>query len=492
MQFNELRTIISGKVLQAGQDRPIETLVMDSRKAVISEGSLFFALKGERHDSHRLITELFNLGLRQFVVENAVDVATLPGANIILVDSSIAALQKLVIHHRNHFKIPVVGITGSNGKTIIKEWLYQVLSPDLHIIKNPGSYNSQVGVPLSVWGIATTHEVGVFEAGISTVGEMEMLQSIIRPTIGIFTNLGSAHDEGFSSQQQKAEEKAKLFTHCERTIYCKEHTRIDQTLTRLGIKTLSWGTDKNADIHIQKLENNQFQVTYLKKSFPLAMPFAEAAFQENAFHVVAFLLLREYDPAVIQDRVNTLHTVPMRLELKQGVHRSILIDDSYNNDLAGLQISLDLLRNQQKQKKILILSDIMQSGLPTEELVAKIKSMVDANNVTRMIGIGPLLYSNQLVFPGASFHPTTESFLEVLDAHEVADAVVLIKGARPFQFERIVKRLERRIHGTVMEINLTAMVHNLNTFKSRLHRSTKIMAMVKAFAYGSGSEEGLT
>lgn len=489
MYFSNLEAITKGQVLQQRQDRPITTLVMDSRKAVVGEGSLFFALKGVRHDGHRFLYDLYKLGIRQFVVEASVDIAQLPDANLIKVDSSIFALQQLAIFHRNQFALPVVAITGSNGKTIIKEWLYQVLSPDFRVIKNPGSYNSQVGVPLSVWGIHSSHDIGIFEAGVSTTNEMENLRSIILPTFGIFTNLGTAHSEGFHSQQEKAGEKAKLFASCECTIFCKDHELVDQALGHLGIKTLSWGFNQAANILIQLMEETRFQVTYNEESFSLVLPFAAPAFQENAFHVVSFMLLRGYHPAIIQDRLNALHAVPMRLELKQGVHRSILIDDSYNNDLAGLQISLDFLRNQQKQKKVLILSDILQSGLSKEELLNKIESMVAANGVTDLIGIGPVLYASQNIFPQGTFHQTTEAFLESLSPEAFADAIVLIKGARPFQFERIVRRLERKVHGTVMEVNLTAMVHNLNHFKSRLLPKTKLMGMVKAFAYGSGSEE---
>ena len=462
---------------------------MDSRKAVVSEGSLFFALKGVRHDGHRFLYDLYKLGIRQFVVEASVDIAQLPDANLIKVESSIIALQQLATFHRNQFALPVVAITGSNGKTIIKEWLFQVLSPDFRVIKNPGSYNSQVGVPLSVWGIHPTHDIGIFEAGISTTNEMEILRSIILPTFGIFTNLGTAHSEGFHSQKEKASEKDKLFATCECTIFCKDHELVDQALGDLGIKTLSWGFNPEANIQIQLMEGTRFQVTYNKESFALVLPFSAPAFQENAFHVVSFMLLRGYHPAIIQDRMNALHAVPMRLELKQGVHRSILIDDSYNNDLAGLQISLDFLRNQQKHNKALILSDILQSGLSNEELLSKIESMVAANGVTDLIGIGPILCTAKNIFPQGTFHQTTEAFLESLSPEAFADAIVLIKGARPFQFERIVRRLERKVHGTVMEVNLTAMVHNLNHFKSRLMPKTKLMGMVKAFAYGSGSEE---
>lgn len=489
MKFSDIPAITSGRLIQLAEDRLVDALVTDSRKPVISEASVFFAMKGERHDGHRYLNDLYALGLRQFIVETEVAAASFPNANILLVNSALVALQQLAAYHRGQFRIPVVAITGSNGKTTIKEWLFQVLSPDSRVVRNPGSYNSQIGVPLSVWGMLATHELAIFEAGISTSGEMEKLHAIIRPTLGIFTNLGTAHNEGFSSMEEKAKEKAKLFLGCDVVIHCKDHSIVDQALRQAGIKTLSWGFDARADIHVEQLEERRVRITYQQKIFELLLPFHEAALRENTLHVVAFMLLRGYSPVTIQERVSPLHTVPMRLELKQGVHRSIIIDDSYNNDLAGLKISLDFLRNQQKGRKIIILSDVLQTGLLPEELVVKIKNLIAADGVTEIIGIGPILFEYRQQFPGGTFYASTDDFLSALDPQKFADSVVLIKGARPFQFERIAQRLQRKVHGTVMEIDLTAMVHNLNYFKSRLRPGTKIMGMVKAFAYGSGSEE---
>ena len=455
----------------------------------MNESSLFFAMKGERHDGHVFLQDLYKLGMRQFVVESEVSVGQMPLANILKVESSVLALQQLAAHHRSLFKLPVVGITGSNGKTIVKEWLHVVLSPDLQVIKNPGSYNSQIGVPLSVWQIGKQHELGIFEAGISTVGEMEKLRKVIQPSIGIFTNLGSAHDEGFASRKEKAEEKATLFAACEVVIYCKDHATVDKVLHQKELPLLSWGFREGADIRIRHLADNHFEIAYQEQRFNFDLSFSDAGLRENAFHVIAFMLLRRYKPGVIQERIRSLHTIPMRLELKQGINRSILIDDSYNNDLAGLQISLDFLKNQQKERKTIIVSDIMQSGLQAEDLMLRMKSMVEANGANRFIGIGPALKSQSRAFPAGEFYPSTEEFLANLNPESFADQVVLIKGARPFQFEKIVSRLQRKAHGTVMEIDLTSLVHNLNYFKSRLKQGTKVMCMVKALAYGSGSEE---
>ncbi|NOT75079.1 MAG: bifunctional UDP-N-acetylmuramoyl-tripeptide:D-alanyl-D-alanine ligase/alanine racemase [Cyclobacteriaceae bacterium] len=489
MHFKDLQHSLDGILLQLAEDRLIQNLLIDSRKAVIRQESLFFAIKGDRHDGHVFLKELYQLGVRQFIVEQDLDIASFKGANILKVKSSVAALQTLAALHRNSFQIPIVGITGSNGKTIVKEWLFHVLSTDLQIVKNPGSYNSQVGVPISVWQIQKNHELGIFEAGISRPGEMVNLEKIIHPTIGVFTNLGSAHDEGFSSREEKATEKAKLFIHCERVIYCRDHSLIHDTLHKAKTSTLSWGFSKEADIQIIRSDIENFDVSFKSQKFKLSLPFRDAASQENAFHVMAFMLLRNYSPADIQERIMLLQSVPMRLELKQGINRCTLIDDSYNNDLAGLQISLDYLKNQQKMKKTLILSDVLQSGLPVSELIKDIKELIADGQVKKFIGIGPTLFAHQSSFESGDFFPSTSAFLEKFNSDSFADEVVLIKGARSFQFEKIAQRLQRKVHGTVMEVDMNAMIHNLNYFKSKLNPGTKLMAMVKAFAYGSGSEE---
>ncbi len=490
MYFKELSSICHGTLLQFYEDRLIQTLLIDSRKAVISEGSLFFAMKGDRHDGHLFLKELYDLGIRQFIVENEVDKTQFQGANILRVNSSLNALQSIAAYHRALYSLPVVGITGSNGKTIIKEWLYQALSPQLKIVKNPGSYNSQVGVPLSVWQIKEHHQLGIFEAGISKPGEMEILQQMIRPTIGIFTNLGSAHDEGFASLKEKADEKIKLFASCEKVIYCRDHLLIHESLLAKGIPCLSWGyDDDDAAIKIKALDASTFQVQHRTDTFTLQLPFRDAASKENAFHVMAFMLYRGYKPSVVAERLRILLSVPMRLELKQGLNRCTIIDDTYNNDLAGLRISLDFLKNQLKAKKSLILSDILQSGLSGDELAKEIRGLIASSGIKKFVGIGPSLSARRHLFPDGIFYSSTSDFLQKLHPDDFADEIILIKGARSFQFEKIVQRLQRKVHGTVMEIDLNAMIHNLNYFKSILRPGVKVMAMVKAFAYGSGSEE---
>lgn len=492
IRFSQLERIIKGKAVLYSEDRPITALSIDSRKATATPGTLFFAIAGERHNAHRFIHEIYQRGIRQFIVEQPVDgVEQLSDANIIQVPSSIQALQRLVAFHRSQFSIPVIGITGSNGKTIIKEWLFQMLSKKLNVVKNPGSYNSQVGVPLSVWQIQTHHQIGIFEAGISRPDEMQNLAQVIQPTIGIFSTIGSAHDEGFSDREQKIQEKLRLFEEAKVVIYCKDHAAIDRAVAAHGFKKLfTWGYAAGVDVSLQRKPTG-FDVTYNKHTFSLTLPFSDPASVENCFHCVALLLWLKYDPVYIQECINTLQRVHMRLELKEGINHCQLIDDTYNNDLAGLEISLQFLLHQhQRTRKRIILSDILESGLEKDVLVKQIAELVQRNKVDNFIGVGKVLAEFRHLFPAnASFYESTEALLNNFDTDQLQDEVILVKGARAFQFEKIVSRLQRKVHGTVMEINLGALVNNLNFFRSRLRPSTRIMVMVKAFAYGSGSNE---
>ncbi|MEX2235673.1 MAG: bifunctional UDP-N-acetylmuramoyl-tripeptide:D-alanyl-D-alanine ligase/alanine racemase [Cyclobacteriaceae bacterium] len=490
MQFSQLENITNGKILQLYRDQPISTLITDSRKAIVTEGAIFFAIGGAHHDGHQFILKLYELGLRQFIVERPVP-AIGNEANVLLVESSLKALQRIVASHRSFVSAPVIGITGSNGKTIIKEWLYQLLSPEFKIAKNPASYNSQLGVPLSVWQIQSHHTLGIFEAGISTVNEMQNLQKVLQPTLGVFTNIGSAHNEGFKSTEEKIREKLRLFIDAEMVIYCKDHHLIDEAARQSGtMRTFTWGTGVNASIRITKQEM-AYRVVTRQKEFLLHLPFSDQASIENCFHCLLVLLHFGFDPDKIQNRISSLRAVPMRLELKEGINQCQIIDDTYNNDLAGLQVSLDFLSHQhQKSRKRVILSDIHESGLSDTALIKKVASLLYSSHVNHFIGIGPVLFSYQSDFPPDSlFFLSTEEFLKSFNFNSLQDEMILIKGARVFTFEKIVNHVQRKVHGTVMEIDLGALVHNLNYFKASLKPTTKIMAMVKAFAYGSGSNE---
>ncbi len=485
--FSQLTDITKGQLIQLSKEVVLEHLIIDSRKTIVSEGAVFFAIAGARNDGHRFVEALYEQGLRNFIVEKSVDLPA--DANVLRVPSATQALQDIVGYHRKTFTIPVIGITGSNGKTIVKEWLYQLLSDTYSIVKNPGSYNSQIGVPLSVWNMKSYHTLGLFEAGISQPGEMEKLQAVLNPTIGVFTNIGSAHDEGFVNQQQKIEEKSKLFIKSDCVIYCKDHTAVGDVLQAKKIKTLSWGYSPLADIHITK--NGTYQLTYQQRKLELTLPFSDAASVENCFHCVAVMLYLNFSEKEIQEGIQSLRAVAMRMELKEGINQCQVIDDSYNNDLAGLQVSLDFLNNQhQKQKKALILSDVLQSGMEPAVWTKQVADLVKSNGIEHFIGIGEQLSKQKKFFPSSStFYASTEEFLNAFNEQDFLNEIILVKGARTFAFERIVQRLQRKVHGTIMEIDLSAMVHNLNYFRANLKANTKIMAMVKAFAYGSGSKE---
>ncbi|MEJ7643226.1 MAG: bifunctional UDP-N-acetylmuramoyl-tripeptide:D-alanyl-D-alanine ligase/alanine racemase [Chryseolinea sp.] len=490
IRFSQLEGIIRGSVLSSSIDTDIQSVCIDSRKAGIPQKSIFFAIRGERHDGHDYLQALYKAGFRQFVVETtALDLRTMNGCNIIQVASSVIALQQLAAFHRKNFSIPVLGITGSNGKTIIKEWLSQLLSGDKVVVRNPGSYNSQVGVPLSVLQIQSHHQIAIFEAGISKPGEMKKLEQVIRPTIGIFTNIGTAHDEGFKDRNEKINEKLKLFSHSDIVIYCKDHKALHNLISNSNLKTITWGTE-DSDIKISHHQEH-LTIAYHNSNTYLSIPFSDAASIENLSHCISAMIVMGYAPSGLQKLIAGLRPVKMRMQLKDGVNRCQVIDDTYNNDLGGLQIALQFLSNQnQKKKKRVILSDIFESGLSGDALVASMLKILDNNDSPTVVAIGPVLSSFRSSFPpSAVFYLSTQEFLDRFDFSTLHDEVILVKGARNFRFEKIISRLQRKVHGTVMEIDLDALVHNFNYFKSRIRPTTKVMVMVKAFAYGSGSTE---
>jgi Alr-MurF fusion protein len=488
--FSSLEKICEGKVLQLATDRAVRDIFIDSRKTILSQQSLFFAIAGERNNGHEYISGLYKVGNRQFVVEENINVAQYPAANFLRVKSSRKALQALAEFHRESFSIPVIGITGSNGKTIIKEWLFQLL-PDLKIVKNPGSYNSQVGVPLAVWNMQQYHELGIFEAGISKPDEMENLQKIIQPTIGIFSNIGSAHDEGFTDPQEKIKEKLKLFAHVEILVCSKDQPHLLAEIEKTKLKTLTWGFNAQPNYQVTQ-RGNEISLKSPDEEFKITLPFSDKASVENILHCIVILRHLKYTPQIIQERIHLLRSVSMRLELKQGINNCQVIDDSYNNDLAGLQVGLDFLGSL-PNKKTVILSDVLQSGLDENTLVTRISELLAQSSIDRFIGIGKVLFSKQQQFSKLkrqlSFYETTADALSQFNWDELNRETILVKGARSFQFEKITAHIQRKIHGTRMEIDLNKMVHNLNFFKSRLNPGVKLMVMVKAFAYGSGSEE---
>ncbi len=492
MTFQEIADITRGRILQSGSSTTLKHIVFDSRRPLIeAASSIFFAIKGERHDGHGYIDDLYKRGVRYFVVERPPEIPVTE-AGVLLVDSAIDALQAIVSTYRAHFTGKVIGITGSNGKTIVKEWLYQLLANEYYIAKSPSSYNSQIGVPLSVWQLHADHDLGIFEAGISRPGEMTKLQQIIRPDIGIFTNIGSAHDEGFADRKEKVLEKMQLFKASDCLIYCRDHTEIHE---QVSIPSLSWGKHQESDVHIKSMSSSEGEtkVTFLFNSgeYSWIIPFTDKASLENALHVATCMLYLGIPPAKIQEKLTRLRSLHMRLELKQGQNGCSLIDDSYNNDIAGLKNALDFLSNVSRtKKKRLILSDILQTGMSETQLAETIQTLVRSAEIDSFVGIGPVLHAHRNVFgPSGKTFESTEDFFTHLSDDAYQNEVILIKGARPFHFERIVHRLEEKIHGTVLEVNLGALTHNLNFFRSRVAPGVRIMVMVKAFAYGAGSLE---
>jgi alanine racemase len=464
--ITDIQTILAAEALQlTAPDARIETLLIDSRQVVTPTVSLFFALPGKRHDGHRYLADLYERGVRNFVVARAQDLKNLPEANVLKVNNSLDALQQLAAFHRSRFNIPVIGITGSNGKTVVKEWLWQLLSPDFNIVRSPKSYNSQVGVPLSLWQMNEHHTLAIFEAGISQPGEMEKLAKIIRPTIGVFTNIGPAHQEGFSSEAQKLAEKMLLFEGAEWLV----------------------AEEKYAP---QGFAGKVVHPAPTEASHALGQGIWG---EENARLCQAVLNILGVPATVAMERMRRLEPVEMRLELKAGIQRCTLVNDFYNNDLASLRIALQFARQQALNGKLtLLLSDILQSGMPGKKLWAQVAEAVLAQGVKRLIGIGTEVPALGNLLPQGiqtQFFPDTESFLQQIKNTDFFDETILLKGARPFEFERIARRLELKAHKTVLEVNLTAMVHNLNTYNKLLQPGTKMMAMVKAAGYGSGSAE---
>ena len=476
-------------------DASIAYLLVDSRKIVFPHTSLFFALTSERRDGHNFIEEVYERGIRNFVVKNEFDAAPFPNANFLLVDDTLDALQQLAAHHRSQFNIPVIGITGSNGKTIVKEWLYHLLSPDYNIVRSPRSYNSQIGVPLSVWQMDAQHTLGIFEAGISEIGEMGYLEKIIQPTIGVFTNIGDAHNEGFVDCAQKIEEKLQLFPNC-KILIGKGKDLLPQKTLSSKFSFDTWGFSLSNEFVIKSIQaqgnHSNLIFEYKEKAINFNVPFIDNASVENSITCICLMLNLGYGIDTINERIALLEPVEMRMQLKKGNNNSTILNDSYSNDISSLSIALDYLMQQSgNQPTTVILSDILQSGLKEDELYQQVAQELEQRKVAKFIGIGQQLSKHQLFFsniPSTTFYNSTEVFLQQ-NSHSFKDEYVLLKGARAFAFERISRWLEHKVHQTVMEINLTAMVHNLKQYQQLLKPATKLMAMVKAFSYGSGSAE---
>ncbi|GAB4284617.1 MAG: bifunctional UDP-N-acetylmuramoyl-tripeptide:D-alanyl-D-alanine ligase/alanine racemase [Marinilabiliales bacterium] len=497
--ISEIAKVLNIDDVSIKKDYTVRYLLTDSRTLISPVDTLFFAIKGERHNGHEFIAELIDRGVKNFVISDYnPDYNKYSDVNFLIVNNVITALQLISAYHRTKFTIPVIGITGSNGKTVLKEWLFQLLS-DKKVIRSPKSYNSQIGVPLSVWMLDNDADIAIFEAGISKPSEMNNLQKIIFPSIGIITNIGDPHQENFIDQKHKIIEKLKLFSDSELIIYCKDYQLIENQIQQLtqyeNNQTLSWSKKYPADLFINSITKTEdysvINASYKGKKISFKIPFIDDASIENAIHACLLMIYLGYDNETIAQRMLNLSPVAMRLELKEGINNSIIINDSYNSDIGSLSIALDFVNQQQQHnQKLVILSDILQSGKNPELLYKEVADLINKKNIDRFIGIGKLIGTYKKYFkPDSHFYLDTDEFLDNIQKYNFQNNIVLLKGAREYEFERISNYLQQKIHETVLEINLNAITHNLNFFRSLLKPSTKLMVMVKAFSYGSGIYE---
>lgn len=480
----------------------VEWLLTDSRSLVFPETTLFFALRTKVGDGHRYVADLYRRGVRNFVVGTlpAEHETAFPDANFLQVMSPLKALQRLAERHREEHDIPVIGVTGSNGKTVVKEWLYQLLSPTLHVTRSPKSYNSQVGVPLSVCLLGEHSEIGIFEAGISQPGEMAALRAIIQPTIGVMTNIGPAHQENFESVEEKCHEKLSLFQDAKVLVYCADDAVVDECVATslLRGERLAWSRrNPSAALFVSAVETLErgTRITYRFHGAEAAMtiPFTDDASTVNCIHCLAVLLSLNFSAEEIASRMKRLEPVAMRLEVIQGVRNCTLINDTYNSDAASLDIALDFMARRpeiQNKQKVLILSDMFQTGLPATELYAKVAELLNRRAIDHFIGVGPeISHAHSLFLMKKSFFPSGEALADSGLLDTLHDSLVLIKGSRPFGFEKITAALSLRVHETTLHVNLNALAGNLNYYRSFMKPETKMVCMVKASAYGAGSVE---
>ena len=492
----------------------IEHLLTDSRKLVFPDSSLFFALPGPRRSGLQFIPELYDRGLRSFVVDASADTGFLqqfPKACFLQVQDVLATLQQIAAFHRSHFQMPVIGITGSNGKTIVKEWIYQLVHDAFPTVRSPKSYNSQTGVALSVWQLHPQHTLAVFEAGISLPGEMSRLENMIRPTIGIFTNIGEAHSEGFPDRNKKITEKLQLFSRCRQLICSSRQQELlaaahSFAADHPGLDLFTWGKEASDNLQLCTvhkgngytrievvIHSNQLPQLPAGSSFALQIPFTDDASLENALHSCCACLLLGMTATGLNEGMQQLRTIEMRLELKKGINQCSVINDSYSADLNALIIALDFLSQQQQHpKRTVILSDILQSGKSSPALMQQIAELLKQKKIHRFIGIGPEMCRNQAAFasiPQTGFFGSVAEFREQFHTQHFHNETILVKGARAFGFEQIGHLLEEKVHQTVLEVNLSAITHNLKLYQHQLKPGVRLMAMVKAFSYGSGSYE---
>ncbi|MDR0422806.1 MAG: bifunctional UDP-N-acetylmuramoyl-tripeptide:D-alanyl-D-alanine ligase/alanine racemase [Proteiniphilum sp.] len=503
MQYT-IQQIASILSLPTGRLHPgkISVLLTDSRRLTLPDETLFFAMETKNNDAHLFVGELYEKGVRHFVVSRLLpEWEEFTGANFLKVKNPLSALQKIAASHRRKFNIPVIGITGSNGKTVVKEWLYQILEKNYNIVRSPRSYNSQTGVPLSVWQLDDETELGIFEAGISMPDEMEKLEPVIRPTIGVLTKIGEAHQENFASLQQKIMEKLELFANCDVLIFDEDCELVSQCADQMVLspKTFTWSR-KNRDAHLyissvkKRGESTVINYSLLDFDDSFTIPFTDDASVENAISCLAVALYLHISSAEISARMIRLDPVAMRLDVRRGKGNCIIINDAYNSDINSIRIALDFQQQrkvERRLKKTLILSDILQTGMAPKLLYKKVAEMAKQSRTERIIGIGHDIAAHRNMFQmqEKSFYRTTEEFIASGEWRKFDHELILLKGARKFHFEQISALVEERLHETALEVDLDAVVHNFNFYKSRLHPDTKMVCMVKANAYGAGAAE---
>ncbi|MBT3244314.1 MAG: bifunctional UDP-N-acetylmuramoyl-tripeptide:D-alanyl-D-alanine ligase/alanine racemase [Bacteroidetes bacterium] len=497
--IKKLAAIVSG-VFEGNPDGIVKHIITDSRIYIQPANSLFVALHGPNHNGHLYLQELISKGVKYFMVDQECDDIDLTqGVTIIRVNDTLTGLQKLAQHYRQSFGGSVLAITGSNGKTTVKEWLHQVLSGRFKTEKNPKSFNSQVGVPLSILQMDNRAQMVVMEAGISRTDEMQKLERMIKPDWGLITNLGDAHQENFISHDQKILEKLQLFRGCKKLYYCSDHDTIRRNLTDINqkwnIPEIKWSYSQGTDLQILKIESAKTQTKifaiYNKQEITIVIPFIDQASIENLIHIWLICLDQGLSPSEIQRGIDRLEPLSMRLEQKEGINGCTLINDYYNSDFQSIDNAINLLFQQTPQAgKTIIISDILQSGESATVMVEKIKIALEKKGFDNMIGIGPQLYHYHQNTPFLNeCYPDTESFLANFTPSGYSKQAILLKGARKFQFEAISQLLEKRIHRTIVRVRMPSLLNNLNKYREKLRSDTAIMVMVKALAYGSGTHE---
>ena len=506
MQYTigQITEILNGKSKLSSPDSRVTRLLTDSRSLTFPEETLFFAIKTKHGNGHRYIDSLYQRGVRNFVVNSDNGFRSLAEANFIIVDDSIKALQSLAAYHRSRFGIPVVGITGSDGKTIVKEWLYQLTAGNYNVTRSPRSYNSQIGVPLSVWMLREENTLGIFEAGISRTKEMTRLQDIIRPTIGIITNISGAHQENFTSIQEKCDEKLSLFKDCEVIIYNADNRLLSDAIAQCGshAQEIAWShSDPESPLYIKSItkEGDGTVVGYRYLAFESSyrIPFVDDASIEDSINCLAAALFLKISAETIAERMSLLEPIAMRLEVKEGKNGCLVINDSYNSDTASLEIALDFMERRCSTmpdlKRTLILADIKQTGESPSTLYRTVLDCMEKRKIDKFIGVGREIASQKEMLGSSSiechFFNTTEELLSSKILRSLDNECILLKGSRSFHFEDVSEALEKKVHQTILEVNLSALRDNLNIYRNRLNPDTKCVCMVKADAYGAGALE---